>query len=255
MLPPRQPKTLSGSEPNSPSPSSLPPHSSLVPNPCPPSDAASVQAPPVPPKPKIPIKDRVLLQSASWVGGIETPSTPPHFERHHSSSVDFGSSAFSQLAHKKPAPLPQETSHHDASLPFSRLFSSENGGQHKLPKPPPTSTPSPDTSPTPLTSSESRPFHGAFRKGFQKPPAPPPPTSSASHLGKDYPTYDKLTPLAAGEYPPYDRLAPVTVLPSPEKPVQFDPAPPLPPRRPSRPPKPNKVARDSSVPPIPPKGT
>jgi son of sevenless-like protein len=250
-------KNSGGSEPTSPTPISEPLQPPLPPRPneTVPPDLPPRSPPVLPPRCKP--KDRVLLQSASWVAGLEAPGTPSQFDHpHHSSSFDARLQSCSQSAPKKPMPLPYNRTSYDpeSSVLHSYHVPSENGGQYKAPFPLPTSTPSPDTSPT-LLPSDRRPHPEHVTRSFFKPPAPLPPTHSSS--SGDYPPYDKLAPFGTGEDSAYDRLIPL-----PSKPPQFDAAPPLPPRLatetdpslpPSLPPKPTKTTANSSLPPIPPK--
>ena len=251
----------SGSEPPSPSPSSqqkrqqppLPPkpsnetmvHKELVTN----TPTLPPRMPPLLPPRDRSAKDKILVQSASWIGGLESPQTPQRLDRHHSTSHDVGYCAGGQYLHKP-----------DISLP------AENGSYHKSPIPLP-STSSPDLSPCLQTTSNSKPqqHEPSLSRGYGKPP-PLLPLTTSSHsqsVSGDYPPYDKLAPLATGEHPAYDRLAPITLLPYPQLPnnsPQVEQAPPVPSRsatdtqslnnRP--PPIPPKI---HVPPPLPPKGT
>lgn len=168
-------------------------------------------------------------------------------DRHRSPSVDVGLPVGSL---RKTVPVSDRLTHHLSDV--GRHF--ENGGHHQSPMPlPPSTTPSPDTSPTQKAS-----FDEQVASLSQANQEPPPPAYLKLASG-DYPPYDRLAPL--GDFPAYDRLTPITVLPQlPSKASSVDPAPPVPSRstvstvddsRPSLPPKPLKP---NSVPPIPPKG-
>ena len=289
-------KNSDGSEPTSPAPPQLPrkplrPHREIG------SMVASVSdpnlpvipprsppgQPPIPPKPSAPCtppvvpprtkssKDKMLVQSVSWIGGLEGSPSPLHLDRHRSPSLDVGTPLVGHLS-KKPPPRPIQ--HNSDRVPHQRsppladsmkaapphFAPTENGGHHKSPLPLP-STPSPDTPPTLQTTADEKmqQDHVATSlRGFGKNPAPPPPVTNSS--GGDYPPYDKLAPIGGGEFPPYDRLKPITVLPLPppqlpSKPSHMSSVPPLLPPRSTvdaqtltekdvRPPLPPKVPRN-----------
>ena len=232
MLPPRSPTEQPPLPPKGPSKPVLPPRT---------------QPPPVVPPRGRSNKDKMLVQSTSWIGGLEGPQSPLHLDRHRSPSLDIGTPIVGHLS-KKPPPPPIQYNNdrvpHQRSPPLAdsvkaappRFAPTENGGHHKTPLPLP-STPSPETSPT-TVDGKLQQDHVATSslRGSGKSPAPPPPvTSSSLQSSGDYPPYDKLAPIRGGEFPPYDRLKPITVLPPPpsqlpSKPSHIPSVPPLPPR-------------------------
>lgn len=221
----------SGSEPTSPSPHSvnlqrpmLPPKPKISDSDLNVLDLPPRPAPLLPPRKPRGGKDNMLVQSFSYVDGLNSQPPP---DRHRSPSIDV---PVNQYAYKR-AP----------ALPFT-----ENGSHYKT-LPPFT------TLDTPTASSDSHLYQDSTTnspQGFGKPPAPPPPATSSSTQSGDYPPYDKLTPIGSN----YDTLTPITL---PQKPTQVENVPPLPPRsatetQPARPPLPPKA---NTVPPLPPKGS
>lgn len=288
-------KNGGGSEPTSPSPSSVSQQPSLPPKPresIKPRERVS-DLPLIPPRsPLLPLpprtrhgKGKMMVLSESCQGGFDSlTSHALPLDQH-----DVGSQSGNRYAHKK-VPVPpsvQYNSEGDSNLrsppspPHTdsgrfpplppRYNPAENISHHKSPLPLP-STLSQDMPPPLPAASEVRLEHvvSSSSQGFSKCPALPPPVTSSlqsDHTG-DHPPYDKLAPITVGEYPAYDRLRPIVVLPPP-RPSRVESVPPLPPRstvdaqsldgniaRLVRPPKlPPKGTGTNSVPPIPPKGS
>lgn len=242
----------SGSEPTSPSPHSVSQQRPMLP-PKPKTSDLDLNVPDLPPRspPVIPPrkprggKDNMLVQSLSYVDGLNSQPPSQTGDRHRSPSLDVVSLPVRYPPRKATAPaLMENGSHYKPSL-------------------------TPPALDTPTASSNSHLHHdnmATLPQGFGKPPAPPPPASSSSTHSGDYPPYDKLAPIGSN----YERLIPITL---PRKPTLVESVPPLPPRSateiqplpgkaaPPRPPKGSSPVVNSvpplhgkEAPPLPPKG-
>lgn len=230
----------SGSEPTSPAPHSVSQQPPMLP-PKPKTGDSDLNVPDLPPRspPVIPPrkpprggKDNMLqlMQSFSYVDGLNSQPPPQTGERHRSPSLDV---QLHRYVHRKATapPLTENGSHYKPSLPLPAMD-------------------------TPTASSNSHLPHDNMPQGFGKPPAPPPPASCPS--------------TQSGDYPPYDRLRPITLPQKPTQVENVPPLPPRsasetqPPHGKAAPPRPpkgsgpvvNSVApqHGKEAPPLPPKG-